>query len=305
MEQRTATIIVGDKKFSVDKEKIRKGDYYRSVMDMFGGEEVMAPTGVSETVVSHYAQFLNRKTISKEELKQCFLHYFLIGDKDYLDYCVGELLDNHEFYWDIVNDFHPELKRDIYLKYPLDLIPAEVRDDEIFFKAWLKDVYDAKYEYGSCHHIIIANRRHIYLHIISFYDNGIKTEFDFRKLKSLESKKANLGFNFVEHGLQLQYYQNGNIKSRCYSKENKFVGAQKTWFENGAQEMEEWYKNGREDGLWTQWYQSGRKREEITYQNGKRHGTRSVYADDENVDGSQLVIRIELYQDGILQPVVW
>ena len=65
------------------------------------------------------------------------------------------------------------------------------------------------------------------------------------------------------------YYENGQIESEAYYKDDKLDGKQTEWYENGQIELEGNYKNGERDGNFTAWDENGQIEFEATFKDGE------------------------------------
>ena len=91
------------------------------------------------------------------------------------------------------------------------------------------------------------------------YDNG--------NLKSVEHRDAT---NRLD-GQMLAYYENGNLKTDRYFKNDELDGKSIDFYENGQIEKEENYKDGLKNGKQIEYYSNGNKRYEYNYKNDKQN----------------------------------
>ena len=75
--------------------------------------------------------------------------------------------------------------------------------------------------------------------------------------------------NGVCHGKQIEYYENGLLKSETTWENGRSHGEFKSWYKNGQLEVKGNYKNGKLDGNITYWDRDGRKIRTVLYGNGK------------------------------------
>ncbi|MFI5236844.1 MAG: TonB family protein [Ignavibacteriales bacterium] len=92
----------------------------------------------------------------------------------------------------------------------------------------------------------------------------------------------------------INYYDNGNIESTLYLKDNMRDGEAKFYWKNGKLKEELNYSNGRINGLVRRYDENGQLREMFTIENGKREGPTSLF------DSTGTYIKDIFYEEGIM-----
>lgn len=77
---------------------------------------------------------------------------------------------------------------------------------------------------------------------------------------------------FVAHGVEIGWYDNGQKKYERHFVEGKLVGLRTTWFDDGRVRAIGTYVEGKPHGTWTEWFTNGNKSQEISYDHGAQHG---------------------------------
>jgi antitoxin component YwqK of YwqJK toxin-antitoxin module len=75
-----------------------------------------------------------------------------------------------------------------------------------------------------------------------------------------------------KYRVEVERYDNGNIKSLKEYLGDQRHGKDIGWYENGQKWWEEDYHQGQLHGKHIWWYESGQKSREIDYHQGQRHG---------------------------------
>lgn len=100
--------------------------------------------------------------------------------------------------------------------------------------------------------------------------------------------------HFIVNKNNDNYYDNGQIKSRGSSINEKNSGKWLWYYENGFKKMEGEFVNGKREGKWTIWDKNGNKISESIYKNDKLNGLAIKF----NVEG--VIINKQLWQNDIL-----
>lgn len=77
--------------------------------------------------------------------------------------------------------------------------------------------------------------------------------------------------SIIEHGMQIEWYENGQIKEAKGYHQGELDGKYQEWYKDGSTESRANYKNGLEHGLSQYWYADG-TREQVEYKNGAVNG---------------------------------
>jgi antitoxin component YwqK of YwqJK toxin-antitoxin module len=102
---------------------------------------------------------------------------------------------------------------------------------------------------------------------IQYYTNGnIKTRTNYE--------------NGVIDGLQIGYYENGNIKFEASFKNNKLNGITIGYYENGNIKAQDVYIAGILNGEVTAYFENGEMERNEIYNNGKKEGISKVFYDN-------------------------
>lgn len=78
--------------------------------------------------------------------------------------------------------------------------------------------------------------------------------------------------NGKKHGLDTEWYENGQKGWEHNYKNNMLEGKTTSWYENGQKKIEATYVDGNQHGLFTTWYENGQKNIEANYQDDNTHG---------------------------------
>ena len=101
------------------------------------------------------------------------------------------------------------------------------------------------------------------------------------------------------HGEQNKYYNNGQLKIKCYYKEGKKCGERKKWYENGQLRCQKFYKDGKEHGESKHWYKgTGQIWSQCYYKDGKLHGEFKEWYEGGHPERDPQLSFQEYYKDG-------
>jgi len=260
--------------YSVPTDKVMKSDLYGGMLSMCDDIQCLPVTdAVSEFAVQDYVNFLNQKVNkNKQQFKSCLQHCSLLGDKDYLWYTVKQLLTSYTAYKDILEDINPNLKRDIYLHFPLPLIPDVYRDDDKFIYDWNLNLLLLNINVFT----IDSNTQ--ISHIIERSPNGLPREIE------CASSDPNLLLPYIA------WYANGirqcsyTISLSSTEKEKDKNGLEKTWYDTGVMKSQIHFINDRYDGELITYHPNGKIKEyckhasryigtryQSYYDNGSKH----------------------------------
>ena len=87
----------------------------------------------------------------------------------------------------------------------------------------------------------------------------------------------------IRDGENIEYFKNGNIKSKYLYKNGKLIGDAITYWDDGTIASKEFYVNGESDGLHTDYWENGNIEKEINYVNGILNGERRYYFENGNI----------------------
>ena len=76
-----------------------------------------------------------------------------------------------------------------------------------------------------------------------------------------------------KHGAQIQWHDNGQVKTRGQFSENKQTGAWTSWQDNGQKNISSTWAEGVKVGTWTEWWGDDRPQEQGDYRDDKKVGT--------------------------------
>jgi len=274
------TMIVGDTKYSIEREKLEHTILYGSLLETIDSDNsnnIVLPVVecVSKEAIEDYIDFLQPSNDrNKRLLKECLKNCSIVGDADYLLYNVKRLLVEYTSYKDILDDVNHNLLRDIYLLFPLSLIPDNLKDDGLFFSSWLQSmrININNYEFGG----ITVDLIHTYKYIF-----GVGA----RDSNTLMSMKGYL--NNVLDGPQYFWYKNGNKKLLDTYNFGQKHGPSKLWSENGVLLLNTNIKNGVRHGSHNEWFESGRKKMSCMYEYDKLDGAYMKWEDEDDSDTNQ------------------
>lgn len=94
---------------------------------------------------------------------------------------------------------------------------------QLNYKKFINTQFETNYQYG---------KKHCISKIIIYRENDdIKTEIEYQ-------------INDPRYGKEIEYFDNGNIKSETYFYNNLFHGPQTKYYKNGKKECITYYENG-------------------------------------------------------------
>ncbi len=109
-------------------------------------------------------------------------------------------------------------------------------------------------------------------------------------------------------GKYISYYENGNLKSEGYYRNNKPTGYWNYYYENGKLKMRGQLKGKSTHGVWQYYYENGQLSMEGEIHNGKREGIWKFYFESgplkskgEFINGEKTGIWNHYYEDGTLK----
>lgn len=283
--QEFVILTLDDKHVSVSKNKLKGSDLYGSVMNHY--ESMQVPTSVAKEAFDDYVQWITSdKNNKKQKLKSCFEHCSLIGHDEYLRHCVQKLLKHYNEYKDVLDELNENVKRDIYLNFPLLLIPDHIRQDLTFLSHWMKNIY------------YYHNGEEFIVNTMDRYSHTVKYDTDANNVKYLYSF-ANFGSGSKRHGLHLSFHVNG-LKAIETNYNHNQVSHERKWSKNGIL-LSEYTQIDDLVGISRHWYESGRLRCICHYKQGKKDGDTICYYDEENeYDSSPKVYEHQVWQMGKL-----
>ncbi len=100
-----------------------------------------------------------------------------------------------------------------------------------------------------------------------------------------------------KHGIDREYYENGNLKSEQRTEHNVQQGPAKSYYENGKLESDFNFLDENEHGLCKTYYESGLIKREVNYEFGTIHGLVKIY----NESGK--LLQTKNYEQGVLKSV--
>jgi len=273
-DNKNTTIQLGNG-YSVPTNEVMKSELYGGMMSVCDDIDCLPVTdAVSEFAVQDYVNFLNQKANkTKQQLKSCLQHCSLLGDKDYLWYNVKQLLAmsilNQK---DILEGLNDNLLRDIYLHFPLPLIPDVYRDDDKFIREWDINLLLLKVEAFTIDgntqisHIIQRSRNglpsgitctcsdpNLLLPFIQWHDNG---------LRKYQCTMLLLGKG--KNGLEKEWYETGVLMSQIHFINNQYDGELITYYPNGKVKEYCKYASTHTGSLYQSYYDNGGKHTECT-----------------------------------------
>lgn len=102
-----------------------------------------------------------------------------------------------------------------------------------------------------------------------FWENG--------NLKMRQGIKLDAGGEWVVHGDEDTFHEDGNKKSHLQYIDGILDGERITWFSNGKTWSQGQYDHGKGKGTWTVWYATGGKAQEWNFIDGAFDGTFTVW----------------------------
>lgn len=267
------TLSLANNKFIVKRDKLQQTEYYKTSMDMFDSE-IPVPAGVTQSALFDYLQFFDSEPKKKRQrLKECFLHYFLIGDVKYLHHCVKKLLKHYWDYKVMLNELNQDLQREIYLNIPWVYVPDNFKNNETFLNDWIKNIcMSHKNKCMLIQDEYSRGERNKYFHWVKYYENSNPERLE-SLIKKYYAEKTE-GYD-----IQIKFYDNGVKSSQQFIGNGGLCGIQKGWYRTGTLQSEAYYCRGEQHGPSRSWYESGRKRSESNYIDGSSYGDYIIYFD--------------------------
>jgi len=254
-------------------------DCSASVNDGREDNTVIFPPQYNDTFDA-YVRYLQFFHIEVKPFKRCLQLCHFLEDKDYFLLLVNELLlnwsvhnnddpvskcgsfDPHKTRIDIT-DLSNDLREEIYLRTPYQLLPEQLIMSGDFFDKWLKRNKNRDFDIYS--HIYDSRRYGHHIYVIS------------DKLHSITSKYSNSTTMYDLHGVERQWYASGKIHYVWPRRYNKPDGIFSSYYNSQDDEeqklaSEETYCNGKKHGISKYWYVDGTLGRESNYNHGSLHG---------------------------------
>lgn len=231
-------ITVGDLKFEVEDTVLQQSEYYAGLISSYDKGEIPALilNNDRETAVNYIEYLLRNKKCQLSlyinpnfRLEDNLNYCFYIGDPEYLKLYVDEILEEYTKNKFLIKNLNSDLQRDIYLHFPLPLVPYELRENKSFLTSWLRGKNN-NYRFSVDHW--------------ESYNYTITYKKD--KLQKLHCKYTR--YNDKEYSHLITYWSNGNKESENYSCEittkgtyhdpsylrDTIVNYEKRWTVNGT-----------------------------------------------------------------------
>jgi len=311
-----------------DRVNNKSGYLYDHYMT-FNSEDSVAPItvnvqlllkGISDLAVSNYIYFLThnepRKAVicNRNVMVECLKVYSVTGDMNYFNFLVGQL---HEF-WSILSPIlfdrtnyqvDSDIKRDLFLHCPHELLPDNYLNNKIFFKQWLSinndnpisidggsQTFTYKSSDKTSNKIFNSTCKNNYADynivsrsIVDTSNNSLLTDTLFDGISQYKSTYENEQKNYVNE----QSYINGNsngpsnvynlrtgkLFTHSYYINNKLEGLNVDYFDDGHISLEEHYHNGIVDGVIKSYYDNEQHTIAIEslYDDGKIQSSKLYY----------------------------
>jgi len=213
----------------------------------------------------HYFFFLrkykNNNILTVKQMLNSFNIYSIVGDDNYFDFLIGQLLDNWSSLSFAVLLTNHNTQRDIFLHIPYQLIPEHVTNNEVFVREWLR-LNGGK--------PITVNKLEIYTYIYNVSGKDFELVYKNR-------------ISGVDIQTRHEFHDNGNKSLVSTIRNGKFNGEFKRWLENGKLAEQGTYVDGVQEGLWTEWVISDDNEQEHihsrqgVYVHGKATGLWTVW----------------------------
>ena len=110
------------------------------------------------------------------------------------------------------------------------------------------------------------------IHITSTYLRSSDGREQEKIINTKNIMQITIEHNYVNgkiHGLQRNWYSNGQIFEEVNYVNGKIHGLQRNWYSNGQIFEEVNYVNGKIHGLYRYWHSNGQLSEEVNYVNGQ------------------------------------
>jgi antitoxin component YwqK of YwqJK toxin-antitoxin module len=121
------------------------------------------------------------------------------------------------------------------------------------------------------------NRTLIILFLWAFHTAHLRAQYLRYELNDKDTINI-IDKDSLKQGLWLEFWQNGDLKSETYYKDNKKNGLEIIWYSSpDCVEQEAYYKNDKLDGTITHYSRKCRKDFVETYQNGVKEGIETEY----------------------------
>lgn len=237
--------------------------------------------GISKANLAHYVYFLTHErkpvVVDQEILIGCFEIYHITDDKNYFSHLMRQL---HKF-WTLLspilygNEVNDNVKRDIYLCCPYQVLPKSYLNNKVFFDEWLKLNFnknftlndDQNFNYkkmeveGQCSLYITYSNSHnskVYKKIgqddsgtQTTYNGRIEGEWDYVRQGY---KTINNSVDGLPNGYCIEYNKNGQICHENYMINGDREGIGRGYYPNGKIRYEDEYQGGKIVNGCKEWY---------------------------------------------------
>jgi len=230
-------------------------------------------------VIGNYVYFTHgelKPIYDTDYMIKCFDMLTYFDDDGYFMYLVNELLNSWTSLSTILDDINSNLRFDIYLHCPYDVIPRKYLNNASFFYAWI-DINKNTYV------TLNGNEQHYKKYVTNDNDNnililyhttngaeiGLRTEITFYDNKQLRAIAHYV--NFKRQGFQRVWYKNPHVtsddnkqlsyklKAEQYCEYDLVQGFSRRWYDNPQHSLKQefYYENGELRGMQKSWDEHG------------------------------------------------
>jgi antitoxin component YwqK of YwqJK toxin-antitoxin module len=296
----SVTIVSNGTKYVVPKANAMNSKHIEDLITGFDDEvEITIPDkyhkddtcGCASKVYIAFLQDDKSVTISDIwVLKDCFDLESYMEDKHYLNFLIDALIDNWQELSKVFDILHPDIRQEVLLIYPFDLIPIEyLVKDESFIKLWCnvnngKNIIMGKEEKRTYKVDVSYRNGYIVSIKLSCYIDTAKTCIMYDMYENTNKfMKQTYTIQYSSHcqerltGRYRSWYKNSVLECDCYYDNNKKTGPHKYYYDNGQIAQECYYIDGKIEGVNEVYYDTGQLHKRYTYDNDRRHGKYTGY----------------------------
>jgi len=155
-----------------------------------------------------------------------------------------------------------------------------------------------------CFYSCVANQNPRWVGPAKIFKDGLELESRVSRFKSGTIEEAFYVFrdssgNFIRHGEDIHFYQNGQIKFKEIYNKGKQEGTSEFWYENGTKQGELSYTDGKPNGKSITWFTNGKKHSEKNWNMGKIDGEEIEFDQKGNKIKEQLWKENEVQADSL------
>jgi antitoxin component YwqK of YwqJK toxin-antitoxin module len=251
------TFDINGRHVKVPYDKAIKSEYVKNICDIDKNVAIVIPEKYYVTIY-RYVDFLNNIRVNvydRKLLADCFDLYTYLGDEDFFNFLIIQLLNSWSLLFTIVyTNLHPDVRRKVYLNLPYPFIPESVPLTNSFFDEWFK--------LNSGVEIIVDCK-----------DTYVTRQIDHNTVVETTIYKPN---NVVD---ALYYYNNNVLKKKVTTVNGKRSDWAMSCHRNGETKHDGEYMDDKYQGVWLTYDTRCNLETESTYENGVMVLEKEFYPD--------------------------